>query len=85
MKSMKILSAMLLSLALFACAGLSVPDLLAKLDNLNTECHGLVDRLAAKGIKVTTSGECDKAAAQARDKLTELLDRLRAELTKAGV
>lgn len=85
MKILKTIPLLLLMSFLSACAGLSVPDLLAKLDNLNTECHGLVDRLAAKGIKVTTAEECDKAAAQARDKLTQLLDRLRAELAKAGV
>ena len=85
MNRLKSLTVVMLLTTLVACAGLSVPDMLAKLDDLNTQCHGLVDRLEAKGIKVTTSEECDKAAAQARAKLTELLDRLRAELAQAGV
>ena len=85
MNRLKSLIAVLLLTTLVACAGLSVPDMLAKLDDLTTQCHGLVNRLEAKGINVTTSAECDKAAAQARAKLTELLDRLRAELVQAGV
>lgn len=68
-----------------ACAGLSVPDMLAKIDDLTTQCHGLVGRLEAKGIQVTKREECDKAATQTRDKLMNLLDQLRAELDKAGV
>lgn len=85
MKKIKTLTLLLMMTFLPACAGLSVPDMLAKIDDLTTQCHGLVGRLEAKGINVTRSEECDKAAAQARAKLTELLDQLRAQLAKAGV
>lgn len=85
MKIFKTLPLLLVMVFLPACAGLSVPDMLAKLDDLTTQCHGLVGRLEAKGVQVTKREECDKAAAQARAKLTELLDQLRAELVKAGI
>lgn len=82
---MKTLYALFVLTQLSACAGLSVPDALARLDDLNTECHGLVGRLSAQGIRVVTSDQCDSAAAEARDKLIELLDQLREQLAKSGV
>lgn len=74
-----------LALALGGCAGLSVPDALAKLDELTLQCRGAVSKLSDRGINVVSADECDKSASQARAKLVELLDRLREELRKAGV
>lgn len=85
MKKFHALLICVVALVLSACAGLSVPDALAKIDDLNTECHGLVDRLEGQGINTVTGAHCDKAAAEARDKLIELLDQLRAQLAKSGV
>lgn len=82
---MKTMLALFIVSTLTACAGLSVPDALAKIDKLNLECHGAIDKLNAKGVVTVNGSACDKAAGEARDKLVELLDKLRAELAKAGV
>lgn len=63
----------------------TVADLFAGVDKLSSECRDGVAKLSAKGINVVTAAECDKAAAQAKSELQKVVDRVRAELAKAGL
>jgi hypothetical protein len=85
-KKLTVLVAIAIAMMASGCAAIQkVGDLFAGVDKLNAECHVGVTKLALKGINVVTIEQCDKAAAEAKTKIQELVDKVRAEIAKAGL
>lgn len=76
----------LIVVTITGCASIqNVGDLFASVDKLNEKCHDGVTKLALKGINIYSFEQCDAAAAKQKENIQELLDKVRAELAKAGV
>jgi hypothetical protein len=75
-----------IAMMVYGCGTINtVADVFASVDKLNAECQAGVVKLSAKGINVVTVEDCAKSAAASKDKLTEVLGKVRAELNKAGI
>ena len=85
---MKTMLALALMSMLTACGTIqTAADLLNAVENQRSECYGGVDRLAAKGVTLpgVDKAACDKAVNKVEGSINDLLAKIRAALTKAGV